>query len=310
MTVYGITDSGFTLKRNYNIITDIRSSLSLVTDPVTGETLSLNDENDPLNQLANAVADQLSVCWEQLELAYNQFNPLSASGVPLRGLVQLNGILGQVGETDTNLRLRQQNETASTGSSQIESIYSSIAALPGVQFVRAYQNSTLTDPDGRGIPAKSIAVVAVGGDNQAIADTIFRKAPADCGIYGNTPNTCLDSLGTPYAIPFTRPVPVPINIIVNIQIIDSYRWAADGADRIKATLVKYAEYGQLPNFGLPPGVSVVDSQLYSPVNTVPGHSILSIQLSRGVSAPAVGNVAIAWNEVADISAANISVIIT
>ena len=102
-TTYGITDQGFVLKRLANILDDFDTALSLVTDPVSGETLTpdLSDENDPLVQIVNAFADGLSVCWEQLQQVYNQFDPNKATGAALSGLVPLNGITRQAGTYST-----------------------------------------------------------------------------------------------------------------------------------------------------------------------------------------------------------------
>lgn len=306
MTTYGITDTGFTLKRNYNIIADIDSALALVQDPVTGETLNLSDENDPLNQLKNAIADQLAVCWEQLQMAYNQFDPLKASGVALSSLVQINNILRNVGETDTALRIRQQAQVAGTGAAQIQAIYSAVAGVTGVTFCRAYQNSTTQNPDSRGIPAKSLAVVAVGGSDADVANAIFLKSGSDAAYYGSTSVNVADSVGTVYPVKFVRPAPININIVVNLVIVDYPSWPLDGDTQIKNAIVAYSQYGQAPNIGLPPGADVIASRLYTPINSVQGHLITSVQVAR-VGDTLGSEAVIAWNEVANITAANITV---
>lgn len=308
MTTYGITPQGFVLKRLSDIISDLDAKLSQVQDPVTLEKLILTDENDPLVQLRDALADGLAACWEQLQMAYNQFIPTLSSGAALSGLVQLNGLIRQVGELDTTLRLRQQSETAGTGYIQIMAIYAAVAAIPGVQFCRAYQNRTLVT-DSRGIPAKSIAVVVVGGDPSAVATAIFTKAGADVGFYGNTMRTCYDTLGVAYSVSYITPVPVPITIQVSLTQVND-QWPQDGADRVKTALIAYAQYSQAPNIGLYPGASVIPSQLYSPVNSVPGHSVNSILVSRDGSVPVSTPTAIAWNEVAQLTAENITVTVS
>ena len=94
MTDYGVTDLGFVLKRLNDIRNDLITALSDVTDPLSGESLTpnLEDEDDPLVQVVNAFSDVVAECWENLQLAYNQFDPLKASGAGLGGTVQLNGI--------------------------------------------------------------------------------------------------------------------------------------------------------------------------------------------------------------------------
>jgi uncharacterized phage protein gp47/JayE len=94
MATFGITNQGFVLKRAADIQSDLVAALSTIVDLETGESLSviLSDENDPIAQVVNAFSAALAEPWEQLELAYNQFDPLKATGAGLKGTVQLNGI--------------------------------------------------------------------------------------------------------------------------------------------------------------------------------------------------------------------------
>jgi len=103
MTEFGINETGFNLKRLADILADMKTALSTVTDPITGESLTpdLLDENDPLIQLVNTFSDTLALGWEQLQLAYNQFDPLKATGAGLSGLVQLNKLSRQAGSKST-----------------------------------------------------------------------------------------------------------------------------------------------------------------------------------------------------------------
>ena len=306
-TTFGITDQGFTLKRFADIRADIVANLSTVQDPVTGEYLTpdLTDENDPLVQIVNAITDELSVCWEQLQGAYNQFNPLAATGVALQGLVQLNGFTAPAGMSDALLRVRQQQSTSLTSYRQVDAIYAAVINVPGVLFCRVCQNSTLTT-DYRGIPGKTISAVVVGGDDQAVANAIFGKTSIGMSYYGNTSKQCLDNQGDAYTVSFERPSGIPISAVINITVLDYTRWPTNGEDLIKAALVAFSVYGLAPNIGLPPGASVINSALYTPINTVPGMEIVNVLLTRSGS-PIPSNVAIYWNEFAEITSGNITV---
>ena len=103
MPDFGVVPEGFVRKRLVDIKDDLISELSSVTDPGTGEQLtpSLADENDPLILLVNGFSDLMAVAWEQLELAYNQFDPLKATGAGLSGTVQLNAIRRKPGTFST-----------------------------------------------------------------------------------------------------------------------------------------------------------------------------------------------------------------
>ena len=309
MTTFGITPTGFVLKRLADILDDVDAALSLVQDPVTGEYLTpdLLDENDPLVQIKNALCDQLSVCWEQLQLCYNSKDPLAATDAALSSLVQLNALIREPSQTDTSLRLLQQASTALPSYRQVDAIYAAVVNVPAVKWARVYQNATLIT-DSRGIPAKSISIVTVDGDAQAIADAIFQEVPLGVGYFGPVTKTCSDNRGNQYQVAFEPASLVPIHIEVHIALLGDGEWPDTGIAQIQAALIAYAAYSLAPNIGLPPGEDVINSRLYTPVNTVPGHEITMIKLARGTDELAEINIAIAWNEVAQMTTDNITVV--
>lgn len=407
MTTYGITDSGFVLKRLADILTDMQTVLATIQDPETGEylTADLADENDPFVQEVNSVADAISACWEQLQLAYNQFDPLKATGAGLSGLVQLNGIkrsagaastvsltmtgtaslyvaagkqvatydgsvvfdlpawtfssggtatvigtctedganeaaigtvtkiitpvsgwtactnaaaatVGNDAETDAELRLRQQNSTETTGRSTVEDIYGNLLQVDNVTFARVYQNNT-DIVDGRGIPAKSLAAVVLGGLDADIAELLFNQAPAMCGFYGSTTVNVEDEQGVLYGVSFSRPTQIPIYIDIAVKVVDSTLWPTDGETQIKDAILAYAETGAsalnistgYDQDGYAPGQSVYASELYTAINSVLGIQILSVYVGTAGS-PTDPYVTIAWNEVAEFLTANMSVTVS
>jgi len=405
MTTFGITDEGFTLKRLADILATTTAALSTVVDAVSGESLTpdLTDENDPLVQIVNSFCDSISVCWEQLQLAYNQFDPLKATGAGLSGLVQLNGLTRQLGgyataafdvtgtanktilagkqvadinstivfalpeftldgdgeatvtgtctvkgplvaltgsvfniltptaglltavntndssggsddETDAELRARQQLSTSGTAHSVIDSVYSVLGGITGVTMVRVYQNNTLDDPDTRSIPAKSIAVVIMGGADLAIAIALFRVIPLGVGLYGTTTVTQTDAQGVEYPIAFTRPAEIDVFVLVDLDIVISGLWTDESEDDIKAAIVAWSLLGAsgvgidsgYDRDGYLPGDAVYSSELYVPVNKQLGIKINSITV--GITNPATeDSVVIDWNEIAVFDSTNITV---
>lgn len=407
MTTFGITSAGFTLKRLADILIDTVAELEAVTDPVSGESLTpdLTDENDPLVQIINSFSDSIALCWEQLQFAYNQFDPLKATGAGLSGLVQLNNLKRQLGtyattsflltgtpnkiiiagkqisdmnnvnvfelpeftfdsegeavvtgtctikgevtalsgtlvniltptsgltsatnttdssggsndETDAELRLRQQASTSGTARSVIDSVFAVLAGLEGVTVVRVYQNSTLLT-DIRGLPAKSVAVVIVGGYDSMITDALFRVIPLGVEMYGTTETSIIDAQGISYPIKFTRPAEIDIFVDLSIEIVDSSQWTDDSLTSIKEAILAWAEEGAIgvgitegyERKGFLPGEDVYASELYVPVNKQLGLRVLSLLI--GTTSPAFDEVvSIGWDEISKFSSANISITYT
>lgn len=88
--------------------------------------------------------------------------------------------LGQAVETDAQLRARQKQSVALPSRSVFEGILASVAAIDGVSAISGIDNDT-SKTDSNGIPPHSIAIIADGGDTQAIADAFPGKKGREPG---------------------------------------------------------------------------------------------------------------------------------
>jgi len=208
-------------------------------------------------------------------------------------------------ETDTALRTRQQYSTSTAGFRQIDSIVSGLLNLADVLFVTVLENNTLIT-DANGIPGKSIAAVVLGGDDTAIAEELFSKTPIGIRYLGTTDVVVTDSQGLEYQISFNRPVAVPITIDVTVTVIDTALWPVDGADLIKQAILSYAQFG-VATTGFAPGDDIIRTRLYTPVNTVQGHQVDALQISRDGGPVLNQNITIDWNEIASFDSSFITV---
>lgn len=98
MTTFGMTENGFVPKRLADILESLDTKVKAITDQETGEHPFVNESADGIiGQIEQIVAEELSICWEQAYLGSQQFDPLNSSGVPLRGLIQINGLAASFG---------------------------------------------------------------------------------------------------------------------------------------------------------------------------------------------------------------------
>ena len=220
-------------------------------------------------------------------------------------------VVGVEEETDPTLRKRQQRSTALTSYRQIEAIWSALYDVDDVTYARAYQNSTVYPADERGIPFKEVAAIVEGGDDKKIAEVLFYRLPTGQIGYGSTTVDFTDRQNIVYPISFSRPVGVTIYVRMTLKIYDSADWPANGVELIKQAIIEYARYNQGDGeVGFPPGTDVVRSRLYTPINSVQGHSILSLELSTDGETYVAQDVAVAWNQLAVFTADNISIVLT
>lgn len=224
--------------------------------------------------------------------------------------------LGRDVESDTELRLRRTKSTMAPAASPVESVYANLANVPGVTYVRVYQNNTLAT-DARGIAPKTVAAVVVGGADLAVARELLARTGVSAGWFGTTAVTLFDIQNEPYVVRFSRPTPKPIFIILQIRVTNPSVFPANGVQAIKDAIATYAQGGApalgvddgFSGVGFPPGAPVLVSRLYTPINFIPGHQVVSL-LVDDVDPPVSGSdVAMAWNEFGLFDAANIDVIV-
>lgn len=211
--------------------------------------------------------------------------------------------VGSYEETDRELRARQQLSTNQTAYRQIEAIRAAVHNIPGVTFARGYQNSALTTDD-RGIPGKSLAMVVRGGDDAEIANAILMRQPIGLAYHGNTTVTVYDDFGVATSVQFTRPIERLISVRVHIEIVVDERaqkFPANGPALVKAAIVEFAENGHttcepLGNDAFLPGQDIIRSYLYTPVNSIGGARVATIQLAVDGGAFAEQDIILPWNE--------------
>lgn len=219
-------------------------------------------------------------------------------------------IVGADAQTDEELHLEQQRATSATSYRAIDAIYAGLLNVPGVEFVRVYQNTGLTT-DERGIDGKSVAAVVVGGTNEEIANSIAKKSANINSFFGTTEVDVVDNQGQVNKIKFSRPAEVLIDVEINITITNSSLFPAskqDAISQIQQNILTYAQYDLQATEGFAPGIDVIRTRLYTPVNEVPGFKINSLKIGKhGQGTTSENDIDIAWNEVAVFKEENITV---
>ena len=224
------------------------------------------------------------------------------SGVTNTGIVSV----GSKPDTDAQLHIKQSRATSNTSYRQVDAIYAGLINTPGVTFARVYVNKTNT-VDARGIAAKTIAPVVVGGTNEDIAKVLSYKAGTLDNFQGNTDVTIAGKLGDEQVISFTRPNEVNIYVNMAISFTDTSLWPENGEELIKKAIVEYAEYNQEGTAGFAPGDDVILSRLYTPINSVLGFKVNSLKIGKTQDAISVNDIAIDWNQLAKFDTNNITI---
>lgn len=228
-----------------------------------------------------------------------------------------DAIAGVNEESDTTLRSRRDKSTAAPSIGLVDSIFSAVGNLEGVTFVRVYNNIELVT-DSNGIPPKTLAAVVVGGDDTEIAETLLSRTSTGNGFDGNVTITFIGIQGTQYPISFFRPTDIPIYLIISVTIVEADVFPADGIAQIQDAIVAYSQGGApalgitdgFDTEGFPPGTDILVSRLYTPINSVPGHTITEILLGTSPTPTGTVDIPIAFNTVGLFETANIEVLVS
>lgn len=209
-----------------------------------------------------------------------------------------DGILGDLIETDSDLRLRREQELARPGSASVPALHAALSRLAGVTAVYVPNNDTDT-VSVDGIAPHSFEAIVEGGNTLEIAKAIFAEKGAGDGMNGGTIQNVTAPDGLVRQIRFTRPTEVSIYLTVHMFVSSDF--GTD--DAFKQALVDWADDYFRPDTDVVP--SRVSAQCFSVqgvVNVV--HAYIGV-----APAPALENViAITMRQRARFATTRISVV--
>ena len=122
-------------------------------------------------------------------------------------------------ETDAELRIRRQASVSMRSEGFLTGLTGSLKNITGVIDAEVYEN--ITDAtDVNGVPPHSMWAIVDGGVNADIADVIYLKRNAGCGMSGSSSVDIVQVNGTVFTVLFDRPTYEDLYIDVTIQSID------------------------------------------------------------------------------------------
>lgn len=205
-------------------------------------------------------------------------------------------------ETDAALRVRQANSVALPSQTVLEGMIGAVQSVTGVTRVKAYENDT-NSTDGDGLPAHSIALIIEGGDSALIAEVIANKKTPGCYLYGSTAVSVTDDYGLSQTVRYSSPNLVPISISIELNALTGYTTAI--AESIRLALIEFID-------ALDIGESVVVPRLYVPAQLSGAadsekYKVTALTVAKKPGTPGTADLAFAYNEVATLALADITI---
>jgi uncharacterized phage protein gp47/JayE len=204
-------------------------------------------------------------------------------------------------ESDAELRQRQAVSTALPSQTVADGLVGAVAAVPGVTRYKYYENDT-DEADDNSIPAHSLSFVVEGGDAQAIATAIAAKKAPGVGTYGTTSETVTPgTYSLASTINFFRPTAVPVTVAITLTALANYTTTI--GDSIKQAIADYIN-------GLAIGQKVYLTKVYLPANLNGSADSVTFDITALTLNGSAADVAVAFNEVATCSTANVTITVS
>ncbi len=152
-------------------------------------------------------------------------NTITTQVTIVLGVVSVNNpdpytLLGTNEETDAALKIRRSRSVSIATQGYFESLIALLLNIPGITFANIHENNT-SGTDAFGVPSHSIWVVVAGTATDAeIANAIYLKRNAGCGMYGGETYEITQVDGSPFIISWDFVEEVPLFIKFTATSLD------------------------------------------------------------------------------------------
>ena len=188
------------------------------------------------------------------------------------------GVTGRDIEPDGELLSRMKESYAINANGTVANIQANLSELDGVLDCVVLENPTNAKDTQFSVELDphSIAVCIVGGEDEAIAEIIFRRKSAGCGTNGETQVTYVDTehFNATYVYNIIRPTAQTFEVKVTFY---DEGLNTDVQDAVKQAIVQDF-LGELKNSRVTLASSVYASRFYQAVQSVTDSPIQSIQI--------------------------------
>lgn len=206
-------------------------------------------------------------------------------------------------ETDTELRLRAEQELALGGSATVAAIQADIISMGTTAgsetYCRVYENTT-NGWDSEGRPPHSFEPViwAVPALTDAdITEQLWDSKPAGIRSWGSTTSSHTDDYGVSHELGYTIATDLVLEVYITLTK-DATTYPGDSD--LELALMEHIET-------LSVGDDVIWSQLVGICFDVPGVEDVAVTICWSGGAPAAANLTVAYNEVATLDSSDITI---
>lgn len=183
----------------------------------------------------------------------------------------LDATVGSDTETDSELRLRRENELDAVGAGTLDTVKARLSEVEGTTASTVYENTDDTI-DADGVPAHNMWPIVYGApmpDGDDVAQALWDAKPGGIRMHGASSGTATDAEGDTHTVNYDEASVVTIYIEIDVTT-DPELYPVDGDDQIKAAIIAARNAFATSQGGQAIGLDVYSEQLKSAAFDVAG----------------------------------------
>lgn len=253
-------------------VENVDSTIIITLDAKTNTLTTTNTSNLKLESVGTRVASTASTTGD-LTFEAESITTLVTTNIGIDSVINLEDFEnGRDEETDTELRLRMDEQESSTGTATIPSIESSLTDVDGVTKVLIVENNTMSDLDS-GQTAKTFQCFVTGGSDDDIGKVIWETKPAGISSYGTETVVVEDDNGDEQTVYFSRKTDLYAWAIITYALEDDGNdFPSEGETLLQDAVVTYGEQ-------LDDGEDYSPTRMYQYLYTVDGCYITDVSIA-------------------------------
>lgn len=199
-------------------------------------------------------------------------------------------------ENDEDYRYRGKLKLQRS-SGQYNAILMALKSVRGVVYENVQQNTSRNETQS-GITNNGLSITVMGGNEDDIALAIFNSVGVGIVTVGDITKQVLDINNFPHTIKFSRPQVRELQI--SMSLITYPDFPTNGYAQIKQAIVEWFN-------NLNVGEDIHYSRLYEPINSIKGFAVKNLKFGYKGGTLSLEDIIIGHNELATISAEDISI---
>ncbi len=254
------------------ICTLVDETLILTFDSYNNNLTTTNSDSLSLDSVGSLVTGE-AADKGNLDFPAGSVTKLVSSDIQVDSVENItNFVKGRAEETDEELRLRIAQREESAGTATKPAIEASLSEVEGVYSALVVPNNTLVDDTTTGVPAKSYEVFVAGGDDNEIAEVLWKTKHTTGTLHGNVTKTIIDRNGDTQAVKFSRNAEKFAWIKVTYNIVDTELFPSNGEADMESAVASYGN--KMSN-----GEDLNPTKFYGPLYTVKGIAVSQIEIA-------------------------------